>query len=128
MVRILVVDDEPSVCSMVAAMLEPDGYDMIAAGSGVEAVDACKEVPVDLIITDIVMPNKNGIDLIMQVKKEYPGIPVIAISGGGGIAGRFDYLEIAKLVGADNILKKPFELEELRSTVSNVIKNRETGE
>lgn len=128
MVKILVVDDEPSVCSMMVAMLEPDGYDMIAADSGVEAVDVCKEVPVDLIITDIVMPNKNGIDLIMQVKKEYPGIPVIAISGGGGIAGRFDYLEIAKLVGADNILKKPFEIEELRSAVSNVIKNRETGE
>lgn len=74
------------------------------------------------------MPGKNGIDLIMEVKKDYPDIPVIAFSGGGGITGRFDYLKISKLVGADIILKKPFELQELRSAVSEVMKNRATKE
>lgn len=128
MVRILVVDDEPSVLEMVTAMIEPVGYDVIEAGNGAEACVICKEVPVDLIITDIIMPDKNGIDLIMEVKKEYPHIPVIAISGGGGITGRYDYLEIAKLVGANNILRKPFELQELRSVVSEAMKDRTTGE
>lgn len=123
MVRILVVDDEESVRDMVKAMIEPAGYDVIEAGNGAEACDACKEAPVDLIITDIVMPEKNGIDLIMDVKKEYPDIPVIAISGGGGITGRYDYLEIAKLVGAENILKKPFAMADLRSAVDNILKN-----
>ncbi|MCK4789541.1 MAG: hypothetical protein KAV87_37715, partial [Desulfobacteraceae bacterium] len=66
--------------------------------------------------------------LIMDVKKQYPDIPIIAISGGGGITGRYDYLEIAKLVGANNILKKPFELQELRSAVSEAMKNRTARE
>ncbi|MCK5091731.1 MAG: response regulator, partial [Gammaproteobacteria bacterium] len=64
-------------------------------------------------------------DLIMDVKKEFPDIPVIAISGGGGITGRYDYLEIAKLVGAKNILKKPFSMKELRSAVGNILNNEE---
>ena len=125
MTRILVVDDEESVREMLTQMLEPAGYDVIEAGNGVEACDACKELPVDLIITDIVMPEKNGIDLIMDVKNKFPNTPVIAISGGGGITGRFDYLEIAKLVGAKNILKKPFSMADLRSVVNNILKNKE---
>ncbi|HEC12462.1 MAG TPA: response regulator [Acidiferrobacteraceae bacterium] len=128
MPRVLIVDDEESVRVMVAAMIKPDGYNVTEAASGAEACDACKESPVDLIITDIVMPEKNGIDLIRYVKKEYPDIAVIAISGGGGIEGRYDYLEIARLVGADNILKKPFELRELRSAVSEAMKSCATSE
>jgi len=123
MTRVLVVDDEPSVRNMVAAMIEPAGYDVIEAVNGAEAVNTCKKVPVDLIITDIVMPKKNGIDLIMEIKKEFPDTPIIAISGGGGIEGRYNYLEIAKLIGANYVLKKPFELHELRGVVSEAMKN-----
>jgi CheY-like chemotaxis protein len=124
MVKILVVDDEPFVRDMMTAMIKPAGYDVVEAVNGAEAFNICKKEAVDLIITDIVMPEKNGIDLIMNVKKEYPDIPIIAVSGGGGITGRYDYLEIAKLVGANNILKKPFEIDELRSAVSNAIENQ----
>jgi CheY-like chemotaxis protein len=124
MVKILVVDDEPFVRDMMTAMIKPAGYDVVEAVNGAEAFNVCKKEAVDLIITDIVMPEKNGIDLIMNVKKEYPDIPIIAVSGGGGITGRYDYLEIAKLVGANNILKKPFEIDELRSAVSNAIENQ----
>ena len=125
MATVLVVDDEESVREMVVKMIEPVGYNVIEAGNGAEARDVCEEASVDLIITDIVMPEKNGIDLIMEVKKEYPDTPVIAISGGGGIAGRYDYLEIAKLVGAKNILKKPFSMAELRSVIDSTLKNGE---
>jgi len=124
MVKILIVDDEPFVRDMMTAMIKPAGYDVVEAVNGAEAFNVCKKEVVDLIITDIVMPEKNGIDLIMNVKKEYPDIPIIAVSGGGGITGRYDYLEIAKLVGANNILKKPFEIDELRSAVSNAIENQ----
>lgn len=124
MQKILVVDDESPVRDMIRAMIEPAGYDVIEAGNGIQACDVCKETPVDLIITDIVMPGKNGIDLVMDVKKKYPDIPIIAISGGGGIVGRYDYLEIAKLVGADNILKKPFGMAELRSSVDNILNSK----
>jgi FixJ family two-component response regulator len=64
----------------------------------------------------------------MEMKKEHPEIPVIAISGGGGIAGRYDYLEIAKLVGAKNILKKPFDMQKLLSAVSEAMENQTTVE
>lgn len=123
MATVLVVDDEDSVRELVIAMIEPLGYDIVEATNGEEASAACKATTLDLIITDIVMPDKNGIDFIMEVKKEYPDVPVIAISGGGGIAGRYDYLKIAKLVGAHNILKKPFDAKELRTAVSEAIEN-----
>ena len=126
MPKILVVDDEAPVREMVTAMIESVGYEVIEAENGLEAYDICKKIPVDLIVTDIVMPDKNGIDLIMTLKKEYPDLPVVAISGGGGITGRFDYLEIAKLVGAQNILKKPFSMGEIRSLIANALNNKES--
>jgi YesN/AraC family two-component response regulator len=125
MARILVVDDEETVREMVTKMIQPAGHEVIEATNGSEARDACNDGPVDLIITDIVMPKKNGIDLIMDVKKNFPDIPVIAISGGGGITGRYDYLEIAKLVGAKNILKKPFSMADIRSAVDDIINKKE---
>lgn len=123
MVRILVVDDEPSVRKVVKSIFEADDCEVIEAVDGREALDLCKEISIDLTITDIVMPEKNGIDYIMELKKNYPNIPVVAISGGGGITGRYDYLEIAKLVGADYIVKKPFGVDELRTVVDSILKN-----
>lgn len=76
---------------------------------------------VDLLITDIVMPKIHGIDLIMEVKNIKPNLPIIAISSGGGLSGRFDYLEIAELLGAQNILYKHFNARELRNLVHNII-------
>lgn len=124
MAAILVVDDESPVREMIRAMIESDGHEIHEACNGVEARRICEENAIDLIITDLVMPEKNGIDFIMEVKKSHPNVPVIAISGGGGITGRFDYLQIAKLVGASNILRKPFAMEKLRSTIRNVLKEK----
>lgn len=128
MMKVLVVDDELVVREMMMEMIKPAGYEVIEATNGKDAFEVCNNEHVDLIITDIVMPEKNGIDLIMNVKKEFPDIPVIAVSGGGGITGRYDYLEIAKLVGAKNIIRKPFETHELRTAVSEAIENRTMSE
>jgi len=121
MKTILIVDDEPSVRFMIKEMIEPVGYEVIEAGDGAEAYNICNNNALDLIVSDIVMPEKNGIDLIIQLKKEFPSIPVIAISGGGGVAGHYDYLEIAKLVGANNILKKPFSAKEICAHIENAL-------
>ena len=121
MAKILVVDDEDSVRIMVKEILEPSGYDIIEASNGEEAYQQVKDSDVDLLITDIVMPEKSGIDLIMQLHDEYPKMPILAISGGGGIQGRFDYLPIAKLIGALCILKKPFSVNQLRESVANIL-------
>ena len=121
MKQILVVDDEASVRLVIRDVLEADGYAVSEAADGEDAFRQIKTQPVDLIVTDLVMPNKNGIDLILELKKEYPNAPVLAISGGGGISGRFDYLKVAELVGAKNIMSKPFDIADLRLTVARML-------
>ncbi len=119
--KILIVDDEPSVLKMLNKMLKDESDDIVEAKNGEEALQICQQQEIDLMITDIVMPEKHGIDLIMEVKNIKPDVPIIAISGGGGVSGRFDYLEIAELLGAKNILHKPFSVGELRDVVHNII-------
>ena len=119
--KILIVDDEPSVLKMLRKMLKDESDDIVEATNGEDALQICQQQEIDLIITDIVMPKKHGIDLIMEVKNIKPNLPIIAISGGGGVSGRFDYLEIAELLGAKNILHKPFDAGELRDVVHNII-------
>jgi len=94
---------------------------VLDAENGVEAVKICMDTNIDLLITDIVMPEKHGIDLIMELSEKLPDLPIIAISGGGGVTGRFDYLEIAPLVGANNVLRKPFQASELRQLVEGIL-------
>ncbi len=120
----LVVDDEPEVGELVSDMLSEDGVRIEFASNGAEAIEVLSQKKIDLVVTDIVMPGKNGIDLIMKLKDCYADIPIVAISGGGGIDGRFDYLEIAKLVGANDILRKPFTEESLRGSVSAALGGR----
>lgn len=121
MKKILIVDDEKNIRNLIMETLENDEYMFFEA---IDGADACKLVSndrFDLVITDIVMPNKNGIDLIMDMIKLKLDTPVIAISGGGGITGRFDYLPIAKLIGAIFIIEKPFEPSELRNTIKQAL-------
>ena len=121
MATILVVDDEAPVRNLLSDVLEKEGYSVFTAETGVEASTIYNANQIDLIITDLVMPEKGGIDLIMELKKQDPNIKVIAISGGGGITGRFDYLPIAKLVGATEIIAKPFQVTEIRSQVAKML-------
>ncbi len=124
MVRILVVDDEAAVRKMLRNMLKSEVDEILEAENGVIAKKICLESEVNLIVTDIVMPEKHGVDLIMELKKELPNLPVIAISGGGGVTGRFDYLEIVNLMGVDNILRKPFEAAQLRDMVHSALEKK----
>ncbi len=119
--KVLVVDDESSIRDMIKVMLESSTLQVELAENGINALKVLANNDIDLVITDIVMPQENGIDLIMDMKKKYPNTPVIAISGGGGIEGRFDYLEIAKLVGANHILEKPFSQDVLCKVVADLL-------
>ena len=121
MTNILVVDDEAPVRNLLKDVLEKEGYTVFTAETGVKASTIYDSNDIDLIITDLVMPEKGGIDLIMELKKKEPNIKVIAISGGGGITGRFDYLPIAKLVGASEIISKPFQVTEIRAQVAKML-------
>ncbi len=121
MAKIIVIDDDPALRKLLKDGLAATGHDIFVTMSFDEALAQFRQDINSLIITDLVMPDKNGIDLIMQVKKEYEKARIIAISGGGDIEGRFDYLAIAKLVGAGSVMKKPFSLEELRTRVTNML-------
>lgn len=100
-------------------------YDVTCAQNGKEAHKLVGSINFDLIITDLVMPEMNGIDLLMTVQKIRPDQKFIAISGGGGISGRFDYLPVAQLLGAYKILRKPFQVSELRNSVELLMNNEQ---
>ncbi len=126
MPKILVVDDEEPMRSLIYDVLECDDYEIVLADNVQEAYKHFHSV--DLIITDLVMPDKNGLDLIIDFKKERPEIPIIAISGGGGINGRFEYLPITKLIGADLVMAKPFQAIELKEKVSELLAEHQLTE
>jgi len=123
MTTILVVDDEPNIRFVIKEIMQKEGYTILEACDGIQALAVLDENinNVDLVITDLVMPEKNGLDLIMEIKIKQPHLKILAISGGGGLNGRFDYMPIAELVGAESILEKPFNMDELKVIVENIL-------
>ncbi len=121
MANILVVDDEDNVRYVIKETLEQDEHAVLEASTGSEALKVFESSAVELVITDLVMPDKNGIDLILELKNRYPDVRILAISGGGGVNGRFDYIPIAELIGAKSVMRKPFNLRDLRGAVNNLL-------
>jgi len=120
MSTILVVDDDTSILDFIEQALS-ESHKIFTAETVASAEEISNSNSIDLLISDLVMPEKNGIDMIMEFKKTHPEIKILAISGGGGITGRFDYLPIAKLVGAEDTLKKPFSVNELRTSIDTIL-------
>lgn len=119
---ILAVDDEPSVRMTLQLMLAGAGHKVILANNGADALEKFRasERPVDLIVTDILMPKKEGTEFISTVKKESPHTPVLAISGGGNMLSAYDTLAAAKAL-ADEILRKPFTEDDLLPLVNKLL-------
>ncbi|MBW2338189.1 MAG: response regulator [Deltaproteobacteria bacterium] len=122
MARILIIDDEPQIRSMLKLMLERDGYEVVEASDGVEGISVYRQNPADLIITDLIMPNKDGIGMIIDLKKEFPEVKIIAMSGGG-LNKPDGYLKGAKKLGASCTLTKPIDREEILRVVAAILKN-----
>ena len=120
MALILIIDDEPQIRSMLKIMLERDGYEVAEAPDGIEAIRIYRQNPADLIITDLIMPNKDGIGMIIDLKKEYPDVKIIAMSGGG-LNKPEGYLKGAKKLGAACTLTKPIDRDELLRAVIDVL-------
>lgn len=120
MKQILVIDDEPTIRFLLEKMLQREGYAVITAADGDEGMKLFQESRFDLVITDIIMPEKEGIEIIMEIKRTHPDIPVIAISGGGFNAPG-SYLNIARAAGAAAVLEKPLEKETLLSCVQKLL-------
>lgn len=124
MPRILVIDDEQYILLMLKKMLERAGFDVDIAINGEEGLRYYYKYPADLIITDIVMPEKEGLETIRELKSHNPNIKIIAISGGGRVDSK-EYLESARLFGAKQIFSKPFKQAELLKAVQGMLSDTE---
>ena len=120
MARILVIDDEAPVRAMLQQMLERSGHNVTVATEGEEGMLLFHDDPADIVITDIFMPEKEGIETILELRKQAPQTKIIAISGGGR-AGKLDFLATAKNLGAHQALAKPFERKELLDAIDAVL-------
>jgi DNA-binding response OmpR family regulator len=120
MSSILLVDDDPQVRELVCQMLCLEGHEVAQASNGVEALDVAATTKFDLMITDLIMPDKEGLETIVDMRKRFEDLPIVAMSGGGRV-GPADYLETAKFVGANATLTKPFARAELIATVEALL-------
>lgn len=120
MPHLLIIDDEEPLRRMLKTAFERKGYTVDAAGDGVQGLRLMRERPAELVITDLIMPDKEGLETIRELKQEYPGVPIIAVSGGGRIHPG-DYLSIAGRMGAARTFQKPLELKDLFGAVEELL-------
>jgi len=121
MASILVIDDEYQIRMMLRKILERDGYQVMDAPNGKVGMKLFQEAPFDLVITDIVMPEKEGVEVIGELVDHFPETKIIVISGGSRNLDANNLLISAKLLGAHYTLSKPFEREELLNAVRHVL-------
>ena len=120
MARILVIDDDVQVREMLTRSFQRAGYEVMAARDGNVALKLHSANPANLIITDIIMPEKEGLETIIEFRRRYQGVKIVAISGGGKIEAD-QYLDTAKALGAQKTFSKPFDLEELLESVRGLL-------
>ncbi len=114
--RVLIVDDDEQIRALLQEVMEWAGFDVAVAENGRVAMRLQEQRPADLVITDLIMPEQEGLETITSLKKAYKGVKIIAISGGGRI-GPEAYLPAALELGADRIYSKPFDVQEIVAAV-----------
>jgi len=115
--RILVVDDEEQIRDVLRRKLEQCGYHVAEAANGQEAIDRLQEDQYDLVLADILMPEKDGLEVIMFLQREQPLVKCIAISAPSNRV----FLQSAELLGATRVIEKPFELKEVEAIVKELL-------
>ena len=112
----LVVDDEQDICGIAQLLLENAGCDVVCTTNAARALAAVEQRDFDLLITDMLMPDMDGVELINSVRRTKPDQRIMAISGGG-MAPRESYLQIASMYGVNGVLAKPFSRDQLLKAV-----------
>jgi len=118
MPSVLVVDDQDQVRQLIREALEQAGYEVEEARDGKEGLERYRARSADLVIMDILMPDQDGLEGIMRLRREFPNSRVIAMTGGSEAIGVVNFLDVAKMLGARRTLQKPFELKVLLDTVA----------
>ena len=127
MVRILIIDDEPSIIEVLRKILQFEGYDVATATNGEEGLELFRQTPCDLVITDMVMPAKDGLQTILDLRKEKPDLPVIAMSGGGSIS-KERYLAVAGYLDRVITIAKPFSVGVIAEAVVKLLSEADDPE
>lgn len=120
MAKILIADDEPSVLEVMRRILAVDGHTVIEARDGEEALRKIRAEQPDVALIDLFMPRKEGLETIMQLRKNFPDLKIIAISGGNPTHG-MSFLETAARLGAHRTMAKPFSMEEMRDAIAELL-------
>lgn len=120
MATILIIDDDEALRGTMRRILERKGHDVLEAGDGREGMALFRERGPDVVITDLIMPEQEGIETILQLKEEHAGARVLAVSGGGRV-GPGGPLSDAVELGADASLAKPFSVEQLQQAVERLL-------
>lgn len=118
--RILVLEDDAKLRELLREVLEAAGHEVTEAPDGDVGLKQFKLAPADLVITDIFMPEKDGLEVIRELKSGFPDVKIIAISGGGGFETD-TYLMAASRMGADRVIEKPFEMQDLLDAVQQLL-------
>ena len=124
MAHVLVIDDDADVRWIIRRAVQSDGHTVTEAANGAEGLRRFTEQAADLVITDILMPEREGIETIIELRRGHPDLPILAISGGSEITDRDGLLVSADLLGATRVLPKPFALDQLRAMVHGLLAPR----
>lgn len=118
MPSVLVVDDQDEVRQLIRDALEQAGYDVDEACHGKEGLERYRTKSADVVLMDILMPDQDGLEGIMTLRREFPDARVVAMTGGSDGIGGLDFLDVAKMLGARRTLHKPFEIQALLDAVA----------
>ncbi len=116
---ILIIDDDPQLGPFLRELLESERFLVMLASDGIQGQRLFDNRRPDLVLTDLIMPGREGIELIMGLRQANGSLPIIAMSGGSRFSGR--YLDIAQTLGANAILRKPFSADQLLATIESLL-------
>ena len=123
---VLVIDDDDMLRQMLARALGLEGFTVEQASDGLQGVELARSRPIDLVVTDLVMPGQEGMETILTLRRERPRLPIIAISGG--VTNSKLYLDIAAKIGARRVLPKPFQPRTLIALIEQVLAEEAAGQ
>ncbi|MBW2195074.1 MAG: response regulator [Deltaproteobacteria bacterium] len=118
--KVVVIDDNAEIRHVIELKLRTQGYKVITAANGKEGLNLIKSKQPDVVITDIIMPEKEGIEVITEVRRDFPNVKIIAMSGGG-LIGPHEYLSWTKMMGVQRTFTKPFAINEILEAVNELV-------
>jgi DNA-binding response OmpR family regulator len=119
-VCVLVIDDDPGMRTTLQDVFEEARYEVLLARDGAEGLRLCQSRRVDLVVTDVFMPGREGLETIQALRRSFANIPIIVMSGGGE-SGKLDMLPVATALGAQRAFRKPFDIGELLAAARELV-------